>query len=319
MAPAPKAPGSRLAGLASDRGPHGTSGSVGWSPGCASSVKQLIVNADDLGLAPEVDRGIEAAAAAGAVTSVTLLVTTPGARAGAETARRLTASGRGGARVSGHARVSGDARVSGHARVSVGLHVDLVTGRPAAPADAVAPLLGPDGGFLADAARRRAALDAPEAAPAIAAEVLAQVDRFRFLVGALPSHLDSHKHTHRDHPAVRAALVGVARALGLPLRAQDAATRAALRAEGVRTPDAFVGDVSAGPYWTADRLLGAIAALGPGTTELMCHPGEPMGPLPGLFYTAQRATELAALTDARLPAALAAAGVRLVTFADVLA
>jgi predicted glycoside hydrolase/deacetylase ChbG (UPF0249 family) len=270
-------------------------------------VKHLIVNADDLGLAPEVDRGIEAAAAAGAVTSVTLLVTTPGARAGAETARRLTASGRGGA------------RVSGHAPVSVGLHVDLVTGRPAAPADAVAPLLGPDGGFLADAARRRAALDAPEAAPAIAAEVLAQVDRFRFLVGALPSHLDSHKHTHRDHPAVRAALVGVARALGLPLRAQDAATRAALRAEGVRTPDAFVGDVSAGPYWTADRLLGAITALGPGTTELMCHPGEPMGPLPGLFYTAQRATELAALTDARLPAALAAAGVRLVTFADVLA
>lgn len=264
-------------------------------------MKHLIVNADDLGLAPEVDRGIEAAVAAGAVTSATLLVTTPGAPAGAGVARRLAAAGRKAA------------------RVSVGLHVDLVTGRPAAPADVVAPLLGPDGGFLPDATRRAAALDAPEAAPVIAAEVLAQVARFRLLVGLPPSHLDSHKHTHRDHPAVRAALVGVARALGLPVRAQDAATRAALRAEGIRTPDAFVGDVGAEPYWTADRLVAAVGALGPGTTELMCHPGEPMGPLPGLVYTAQRATELAALTDSRLPAALAAAGVRLVTFAEILA
>lgn len=278
--------GSRLAGRA-------------HSPGCASPVKRLIVNADDLGLAPEVDRGIEEAAAAGRVTSATLLVTTPGAQAGAEVARRLAAG------------------VAGRGPVSVGLHVDLVTGRPAAPPDAVAPLLGPDGGFLHDAPRRAAVLRAPEAAPAIAAEVRAQVARFRLLVGAPPSHLDSHKHTHRDHPAVLAALARAARALGVPARAQDAAIRAALRAEGVPTPDAFLGDVSAEPYWTADRLLAAAVALGPGVTELMCHPGESMGPLPGLFYTAQRATELAALTDPRLPAALAGAGVRLVTFADV--
>ncbi len=258
--------------------------------------RRLIVNADDLGLAPEVDRGIEAAAAAGIVTSTTLLVTTPGAAGGAAAARRLLAAGR-----------------------SVGLHVDLTTGRPAGPAAAVAPIVSACGGFLADPAQRRAALDAPAAAAAVAAEVRAQAERFRDLVGAAPSHLDSHKHTHRDHSAVRAAVVEVARRLGVPVRAQDAATRAALRVGGVRTPDAFVGDVGIEPYWTVERLLATIPALEPGTTELMCHPGEPMGPIPGLFYCAQRAAELAALTDPRVPRALAAAGIRLVTFADLAA
>lgn len=255
---------------------------------------RLIVNADDLGLAPEVDRGIERAAAAGVVTSATLMVTTPHAEAGAAAARRLRAAG-----------------------LSVGLHVDLVTGRPAADPRLVAPLLGGEGGFPRDAASRAAALEGPAAADAATHEVRAQVRRFEALVGGPPTHFDSHKHTHRDHAAVRHAVADAAARLGAPVRAQRADVRAALRAAGLRTPDAFVGDVSAEPYWTLGRLLATIGALGPGTTELMCHPGEPMGPVPGLFYLGQRAAELAALLDPRVPAALAAAGVRLVSFADL--
>jgi predicted glycoside hydrolase/deacetylase ChbG (UPF0249 family) len=229
-------------------------------------VKGLIVNADDLGLAPEVDRGVLRAALAGRVTSATLMVTMPGAEGGAHTARRLAALG-----------------------VSVGLHVDLVTGRRVDPRDA----------------------------DAVLAEVRDQAARFETLVGRPPTHLDSHKHTHRDFEPVRVAVAEVAHRLGAPVRAQDAAVRAWLRARGLRTPDGFVGDVSAEPYWTVDRLLAAVGGLDPGTTELMCHPGEPMGPMPGLFYLAQRATELTALLDPRLPAACAAAGVRLATFTDL--
>ncbi len=252
--------------------------------------RQLVVNADDLGLAPEVDRGILRAALAGTVTSATLMVTMPGAQGGAYTARRLLALG-----------------------VSVGLHVDLVTGHPADPRGA-APILERAGGFIHDAARRAAALGAPEAPGAARAEVRAQVARFEALVARPPTHLDTHKHTHRDFAPVREAVAEAACVLGVPVRAQDATTRAWLRARGLDTPDAFVGDVSPEPYWTPERLLSAVAGLPEGVTELMCHPGEPTGPIPGLFYLAQRATELAALLDPRLPPALAASGVRLVPF-----
>lgn len=262
---------------------------------------RLIVNADDLGLAPQVDRGIERAAAEGVVTSATLMVTLPGARSGARSARRL-----GGAR-----------RADGAPAVSVGLHVDLVTGRPVSAAAAASPLAGPGGGFHHDAARRAAALEDPAMVPIVMAEVEAQAARFEALVGAPPSHLDSHKHTHRDHPAVRGAIAAVARRLGVPARAQRDDVRDALRRAGVATPDAFVGDVGVEPYWTVDRLLAMPAGLAPGTTELMCHPGEPMGPVPGLFYVAQRQAELEALLDPRVPRALQARGVRLVSFADL--
>lgn len=229
-------------------------------------MKRLVVNADDLGLASEVDRGILRAALAGTVTSATLMVTMPGAEAGAHTARRLLALG-----------------------LSVGLHVDLVTGR---------------------------AVDGRDAG-AVRAETQAQAARFEALVGRPPTHLDSHKHTHRDFPAALEALAGVAVALGVPARAQTESVRVELRARGVRTPDAFVGDVGLAPYWTPERLLETLARLPAGTTELMCHPGEPMGPIDGLFYLAQRATELSALLDPRVPVALAAAGVRLVPFTAI--
>lgn len=228
--------------------------------------RELIINADDLGLAPEVDRGVLRAALAGTVTSATLMVTMPGAQGGAHAARRLLALG-----------------------VSVGLHVDLVTGR--------------------DVDRHDPA--------AVRAEVEAQAARFEALVGRPPTHLDSHKHTHRDVPAVLEAIAGLATRLSVPVRAQNDAVRAALRGRGIATPDAFAGDVGVEPYWTVERLRAAVAALPAGTTELMCHPGEPMGPIPGLFYLSQRATELSALLDPRLPSTLAAAGVRLVPFTAV--
>lgn len=221
------------------------------------------MNADDLGLAPEVDRAVLRAALAGRVTSATLMVTVPGAPGGVHTARCLLALG-----------------------VSVGLHVDLVTGR---------------------------AVDLGDAA-GVQGEVRAQAARFEAAVGRPPTHLDTHKHTHRDSLAVREAVADVASRLGVPVRAQNREVRDWLRARGIGTPDAFLGDVSPEPYWAPERLLAAVGDLAEGTTELMCHPAEPMGPIPGLFYLAQRATELEALLDARLPAALAAAEVRLVPF-----
>jgi predicted glycoside hydrolase/deacetylase ChbG (UPF0249 family) len=218
-------------------------------------VKRLVVNADDLGYDPEIDRGILEAHARGIVTSATAMVETPFA------AEALRAAPRS---------------------LGVGLHalVDPGAGR------------GP-----AEAALRR------------------QIDRFRALRGAEPTHLDSHKHAHA-RPEVLEAFAAVAAELALPVRAMGAATREALRARGIVTADAFLGDAALRPAWTLEALLRALGGVGEGLTELMAHPGHPPSQARTSFG-AEREIELAALCHAEARAVLARGGVRLCSYADV--
>ena len=211
----------------------------------------LVVNADDLGYDPEIDRGILEAHRRGIVTSASAMVDTTHAAA---------------------------ALASAPASLGVGLHA----------------VLAPD-------------LSAEEAE----AEVRRQLGRFEALRGN-PTHLDTHKHAHAA-PAVLAGLAAVARERGLPVRAVDAAMRAALRARGVRTADHFLGDATLRPCWTPERLLAALAELAPGTTELMCHPGHPPSSAPTSFGR-EREVELAALCDPRARQAVEARGARLAGF-----
>jgi hypothetical protein len=91
--------------------------------------------------------------------------------------------------------------------------------------------------------------------------------------------------------------------------------RAALRAAGVSTPDAFLGDAARRPAWTEEALCRALAALPDGVTELMAHPGY----RPALARTSfgvEREEELRALTSARARAALEASGALACSFAD---
>lgn len=216
-------------------------------------MRRLIVNADDLGYDPEIDRGILRAHRLGLVTSATAMVDTPFAAA---------------------------ALAAAPPSLGVGLHLVL---DPA----------------LDEAGAR--------------GEVVRQLERFLALRGAPPTHLDSHKHAHAQ-PAVLAAVAGVAAARGLPVRAMDDALRGALRRRGVKTTDAFLGDAAGRPAWTEARLLEALAALPPGVTELMAHPGY----RPAVARTSfgvEREVELAALEARAARQALAAAGVELCTFA----
>jgi predicted glycoside hydrolase/deacetylase ChbG (UPF0249 family) len=89
--------------------------------------------------------------------------------------------------------------------------------------------------------------------------------------------------------------------------------RLALRAWGLATPDDFQGEAGAEAYWTLPRFLATVQALGPGTTELMCHPGETPSHIQS-GYAAQRRVELEALTSPVAKAALQASGVLLVDF-----
>ncbi|ACL65662.1 YdjC family protein [Anaeromyxobacter dehalogenans 2CP-1] len=212
-------------------------------------MRWLIVNADDLGYDPEIDRGILEAHARGLVTSATAMVETPFAAAALARAPRS---------------------------LELGLHavVDPGAGRAGA-----------------EAALRR------------------QLDRFEALRGAPPTHLDSHKHAHAA-PAVREAFCAVAAARALPVRSIDPALRAALRAAGVATADAFLGDAARRPAWTEDALLAALDAVGEGVTELMAHPGHAPSHARTSFG-AEREIELAALCSPRARARVEARNLRL--------
>lgn len=220
-------------------------------------MRRLVVNADDLGYDPEIDRGILRAHREGLVTSATAMVLTPFAAAALRDAP---------------------------ATLGVGLHVVLAPGLPQ--------------GLVAEELER-------------------QLARFQALRGAPPTHLDSHRHAHA-RPGVLEAVARVAAARGLPVRALDEPMRATLRAHGVRCAEAFLGDAGLRPAWTEGALLAALAALPDGTAELMAHPGY----RPAVVQTsfgAEREVELEALCGGAARRLVEAAGIQLVSYADLFA
>jgi predicted glycoside hydrolase/deacetylase ChbG (UPF0249 family) len=141
----------------------------------------------------------------------------------------------------------------------------------------------------------------------VAQETDAQLHRLAELIGRRATHIDVHKHAHLQ-PAVLEGLARTAKAWGLKVRSISAAMRAALRARGVETNDAFLGDAGQDAYWTLAQFEAQLDALpADGLVELMCHPGyRPSHVQSG--YGAQREVELATFVDPRAKALLAARG-----------
>ena len=126
-----------------------------------SGERYLIVNADDFGLSPGVNRGIVRAHEEGIVTSASLMVRRAGARHAAKLAAR-------------------------YPRLSVGLHVDLGDWER-----------GDDGEWRV----ARQIVGNTESKVAVWLEVQSQLRAFERLMGRRPTHLDSHQHVHTGGPA----------------------------------------------------------------------------------------------------------------------
>ena len=143
---------------------------------------------------------------------------------------------------------------------------------------------------------------------AVEAEVRAQLEECRRLLGRDPTHVDSHQHVHVKEPVVERAAARVAAELAVPLRERDPRVRYCghfygQSTEGWPYPDAI----------TPEHLIGLIERLEPGVTELACHPGEggPGG------YGDERRVEVESLCDLRVRAAIERSGVELRSFADL--
>jgi len=246
-------------------------------------VRRLIVNADDFGLTSGVSAGILAAHRHGIVTSTTALVTST-------IDRDLAARAR-------------------DAGLGIGLHVNLTLGRPLTGA---ASLVDGDGRFIRDA--RRAAAQAK--AKDVDAEIAAQVERFVDVMGAPPTHLDTHHHVGLL-PPVRESVLALARRLGVPVRSQDGMARARARALGLRTPDHFFGESGPDAYWRVARTFAHLRTLPDGVSEFMTHPGWFDDDLAYSRYARQREVELVGLGTPAARAAVAAAGIVLCDFTSL--
>jgi predicted glycoside hydrolase/deacetylase ChbG (UPF0249 family) len=142
----------------------------------------------------------------------------------------------------------------------------------------------------------------------VAAELERQLDRFRSLVGAEPTHLDSHHHVHNDEP-VRSLALEAAEALSIPLRAIGA----------VRYCGAFYGQDRDGTT-IADAigpqsLINLIGELEPGLTELACHPATEAEAFTS--YSSERVVELRSLCDPGVRNAIREAEVELCNYGQL--
>jgi predicted glycoside hydrolase/deacetylase ChbG (UPF0249 family) len=144
---------------------------------------------------------------------------------------------------------------------------------------------------------------------AVRDEFRRQLDAFHRLLGRAPTHVDSHRHAHREEhlmPVFRELVAP----LGVPLR-DDGRVQ-------------FVGGFYAQWEWMVtnleyvsvpflQRLLREEVPAG--WTELSCHPGY-VSPDFASVYNGERETEVRTLTDPRVRQTLAELGIRLASYAD---
>jgi predicted glycoside hydrolase/deacetylase ChbG (UPF0249 family) len=144
---------------------------------------------------------------------------------------------------------------------------------------------------------------------AVATELRRQLERFRRLAGSDPTHLDSHKHRHREEP-LRSVCLEAAGELNVPLRHFDPA---------VRSCGNFYGQIGAGrpnPGAISPRaLVELLEGLETGVTELRCHPGYTDGLKS--WYREERVEEVRTLCDQGVRAAIERLRIRLISFREL--
>lgn len=286
-------------------------------------MRRLIVNADDFGLTPGVNRAIAEAHERGIVTSTTLM-----ANSGSfDEAVRLAKADSGW---------------------SIGCHVVLLDGNPLIdPARVTSLVRRKDHGSFRDGVGGFAVraltgwIDTEE----VQAEVTAQIRKLQ-AAGIEVSHVDTHKHTH-IFPAALAGVLRAARTCGVrairnpfeviaanyvrlqrgmwkrhaqlkTLNGFAGMFRRAVAKAGLRTPDGTLGIVATGHL--NPSLFDAIAENMPeGTWEFVCHPGYVDGEL-GAIRTRLRESreqELAVLTAPETRKALQGRGIELISYKEL--
>lgn len=277
--------------------------------------RYLIINSDDFGYAPSVNRAIAGALTNKTITSTTLLTNTDFFEDALEhvRARDLTAR--------------------------VGVHLNLTEGK--ALGGPYKTLTRTDGTFLGVTKLVLRSLTGTLDRNEVRKEIDLQIERVT-RAGITPSHLDTHQWS-QILPEVDGAMQDAALAHGIgavrrvrerlfiapflgasPRALMNAVVVRVLRARlkkpnsALRSPDDFIGITLSGHRRMTSALVSVLPRLRPGVTELMCHIGEPeSSDLSHSYYRAGRARERDALSSPEFREALTRAGVELISFREL--
>lgn len=287
-------------------------------------MKQLVVNADDFGMADSINGGILEAHRRGVVTSATLLAN------GAAFERAV-------------------AMTKTTPRLGVGVHLNLTQGRPISDPTSVGSLVNEKGEFFCQPpALLRGVISGRLRLAEVEREFSAQIEKVR-ATGIAITHLDGHKHVHML-PGIFPIVVRLAKSYGIAgvrwaterppslwalLRRNGHATativkqhvqsrtlalismgaRARLRQAGLRFPMHFYGITQTG-FLDHEELGALLRNLPEGTSELMCHPGyaDPAMDAEPTRLRAERQRELEALTRPETLQLVARLGIYLIDY-----
>jgi hopanoid biosynthesis associated protein HpnK len=281
----------------------------------------LIVNADDFGLTPGVNRAIIEAHRQGIATSATLMA-------------------------NGSAFDDAVHAAQSTSQLSIGCHVVLVDGTPISDPSRAPTLVTTQGSFRDSlnifALRAMSSAINPSE---IEAEAIAQIRKLQ-TAGVTVSHIDTHKHTHMI-PRVLRPLLSAARTCGIRairnpfgvlhfssllgrpglwkqygkvafLNRFGKSFRKNVAQAGLVTPDGTLGIVATGSL--DDRLFANILDTVPdGTWELVCHPGYNDADLDRVRTRLRdsRAVELRLLTFPGIHETLTQRGIQLISYRDL--
>jgi hopanoid biosynthesis associated protein HpnK len=282
---------------------------------------QLIVTGDDFGLSPAVNQAIVKAHEQGLLTSASLMVSAPAASEAIALAKA-------------------------HPTLAVGLHLVLCQGRSTLTPDLIPGLVDADRHFTGSATLAGLRyFFVRSLRPQLRSEIEAQLAAFH-ATGLVLSHLDGHLNLHL-HPAVLSILLELAgqhriRAMRLPrddLRVTltldkkrlfyklshalifGALCRYASRrlaVAGVRTAERVYGLLQSGEM-TEAFLLGLLPRIRGGLVEWYCHVGlPPCRELERWTPTYRHRQEFEALTSRRVMMAVAAQGLTLTSYRELL-
>jgi hopanoid biosynthesis associated protein HpnK len=271
-----------------------------------SALKALIVTADDFGLAPEVNDGVERAHTQGILTAASLMVGGAAAADAIARARRMP-------------------------KLRVGLHLVLVDGAPTLPPERIPGLVDGAGRLRKDLPQAGIEIFLrPTMRRQLAAEIDAQFAAFE-ATGLPLDHVNAHHHYHL-HPTVATLILDIGRRFGMhgirvPIESANllaridpshrgdrpavtapwaALLRTLARHNGLCVPDRVFGLAWSGTM-TEPRIAGVLGCLAEGLTEIYCHPASRDG-FTGAARGYRYADELAALTSPAITNALRACG-----------
>ncbi|MCP2520251.1 ChbG/HpnK family deacetylase [Candidatus Aminicenantes bacterium AC-708-M15] len=281
-------------------------------------MKRLIINADDFGLTNGINEGIILAHKRGILTSTTLIPNMPGFENAVKLAKENKTLG-------------------------VGIHLNIIRGKPVRRPEEVSSLLNKNGNFLTIYPFIKKFILGKIEAEQVEKEFRAQIEKV-LDEGIEITHFDSEKHIH-SIPKIMGIVIKLAKEYKIPkirfinefclsfdiVRSLKSMVVSCLNRKmkrnilkaGILIPDRFYGICGSGRM-NSKNLIKILTSIPDGVTEIMVHPGiidndyikieQEYG---SYYLKEERERELEALIDLKVKEIIEEENIQLINYRDL--